>query len=649
MLNTVRRDGEVLVRLKPGARPEVAARDHAATVVDRYELGKGPEAPEILRLKLPAGQTVEEGISELQQDPRVQYAVPNHVLKQLDKSPNDLHERLYGMAKIQAPQAWETTTGSRTGPVVAVIDGGIDYNHPDLAKNMWTNPGEIPGDGLDNDGNGVVDDVHGFDAANKDGDPMDDSGHGTHCAGTVGAEGDNGQGVVGVNWQAQLMGVKFLSGGFGDTADAIEGILYATKMGARITSNSWGGPLYNQALYDALAASPALHLCAAGNDSNDNDIVPMYPASYDLPNVVTVAATDEDDRLASFSNKGATTVELAAPGVRTYSTVPNGEYGSKSGTSMATPHVSGVAALIATQYPAISNQELKDRLIFGVDRLPQLEGQLISGGRLNALRSLEDDRVGPGEIGELSAGPGTATELPLSWLATGDDGAEGTAAAYEVAWSPRPITAENFAQAVQLRTPPPQAAGARETAHIHLHPSSQERELHVAVRAVDNVGNRGPLQSTTATLPAAQVQFEDDGENGAERWTAEGSWSLVDFPGRGKVWTDSPGGEYGLNLNASLTSQVFSLEGLQSAKLNFECKHDLEITFDKVFLEASRDGQAWSELASFNLLKGWEEKSYDLTPFVGGPLQLRFRLKTDGDVTKDGFYLDNLVVTGERV
>ncbi len=645
MLNAVRRDGEVLVRLKPGTRPEVAAQDHAATVVDRYEL-PGPVSPDILRMKLPAGVSVEEGIAELQQDPRVQYAVPNHILKQF--TPNDLTEQLYGMAKIEAPQAWETTTGSRTGPVVAVVDGGIDYHHPDLANNVWTNPGEIPGDGIDNDGNGVVDDVHGFDAANKDGDPMDDSGHGTHCAGTVGAEGDNGQGVVGVNWQAQLMGVKFLSGGYGDTADAIEGILYASKMGARITSNSWGGPQYNQALYDALAASPALHICAAGNDAGNNDIVPMYPASYNLPNVLTVAATDENDQLASFSNKGATSVELAAPGVRIYSTVPNGQYGLKSGTSMATPHVSGVAALIATQYPGISNTELKDRLVFGTDRLPQLEGQLISGGRLNAARSLEDDRVAPDAVGELAAGPTTATELPLSWLSPGDDGAEGTAAAYEVAYSTRPITEENFAQAVQLHTPPPQAAGHTETAHIHLHPSSQERQLHVAVRAVDNVGNRGPLQSTVATLPAAQVQFEDDGENGADRWRAEGKWALVDYPGRGKVWTDSPAGEYDLNANASLTSQVFSLEGLQSAKLEFECKHDLEITFDKVFLEASRDGQAWSELANFNLLKGWEEKSYDLTPFVGGPLQLRFRLKTDGDVTKDGFYLDNLVVTGEK-
>lgn len=645
MLNTVRRDGEVLVRLKPGTRPEVAARDHAATVVDRYEL-PGPASPDILRMKLPAGVSVEEGIAELEQDPRVQYAVPNHILKQL--APNDLSEQLYGMARIDAPKAWETTTGTRTGPVVAVVDGGLDYTHPDLANNVWTNPGEIPGDGLDNDGNGVVDDLHGFDAANKDGDPMDDSGHGTHCAGTVGAEGNNGQGVVGVNWQAQLMGVKFLSGGYGDTADAIEGILYATKMGARITSNSWGGPQYNQALYDALAASPALHICAAGNDAGNNDIVPMYPAGYDLPNVLTVAATDENDQLASFSNRGATTVELAAPGVRIYSTVPGG-YGLKSGTSMATPHVSGVAALIATRYPEVSNTELKDRLVFGTDRLPQLEGQLISGGRLNAARSLEDDRLAPGAVGLLSAGPTTATELPLSWLATGDDGHEGTAAAYEVAYSPRPITEENFAQAVQLRTSPPQAAAHFEEAHIHLHPSSQERQLHVAVRAVDNVGNRGPLESVVATLPAAQVQFEDDGENGAERWTPEGKWALVDFPGRGKVWTDSPGGEYDLNTNASLTSQVFSLEGLQSAKLEFECKHDLEITFDKVFLEASRDGQSWSELANFNLLKGWEEKSYDLTPFVGGPLQLRFRLKTDGDVTKDGFYLDNLVVTGEKV
>src|SRR5690606_21235490 len=197
--------------------------------------------------------------------------------RQLDKNPNDLHERLYGMAKIQAPQAWETTTGSRTGPVVAVIDGGIDYNHPDLTNNMWTNPGEIPGDGLDNDGNGVVDDVHGYNAINGSGHPADDNNHGTHCAGTIGAEGNNGVGVVGVNHQARMMAVKFLgSNGSGTTADAVKGVLYASRMGARITSNSWGGGGYNQALKDALASSPALHIFAAGNANSNNDRRPSY-------------------------------------------------------------------------------------------------------------------------------------------------------------------------------------------------------------------------------------------------------------------------------------------------------------------------------------------------------------------------------------
>lgn len=473
---------------------------------------------------------------------------------------------------------------------------------------------------------------------------MDDRSHGTHVHGTIGAAGNNGQGVVGVNWNAQLMPVKFLEAGFGDTADAIEGILYATKMGARLTSNSWGGVNYSQALRDVLAASPALHICAAGNDHSDNDINPVYPAGYDLPNLVAVAATNSEDRLASFSNFGATTVHVAAPGEKIYSTVPGG-YDYKSGTSMATPHVTGVAGLLLSEYPQMSNQELKDRLIFGSDRQSELEGKTISGGRLNAARALEHDTSPPGAIRDLRAEEVTEDRLKLRWTATGDDGTDGSAAAYEVCYSEQPI--EDFAQAIPVATLAPKPSGESEELTLKVHPRGHARPLYVAVRAVDNVGQRGESAHLTVPIPAAHVAFAGDAGAGSV-WTPTGTWGLQSVAGRGPVWTDSPNSDYGLGENSSLTSQPFSLEKFRNAQLRFDCRYDLERSFDKVALEVSSDGKQWDRLASYEGHIGWEERSYDLSSYCGKPdIQLRFHLTTDQDVCKDGFYLDKLVVTGE--
>lgn len=255
-------------------------QDHGARLLRRYDLPGARSDGAILRLKV---DQTDQALAELKKDPRVMYAEPNYLLQEFAQ-PDDLDPKLYGMEKLNAPAAWDVTHGSKArGPLVAIMDSGADYNHPDLAANIWTNPGEIPGNGIDDDGNGVIDDVHGFNAAARSGDPMDDGSHGTHVHGTIGAVGNNGQGVVGVNWEANLMPVKFLAQGYGDTADAIEGILYATKMGARITSNSWGGINYSQALFDALEASPALHICAAGNDSFNNDVRAVYRLAITFP------------------------------------------------------------------------------------------------------------------------------------------------------------------------------------------------------------------------------------------------------------------------------------------------------------------------------------------------------------------------------
>ncbi len=307
-------------------------------------------------------------------------------------------------ADIDAPEAWEYTTGSKN-VVVAVIDTGVDFNHPDIRANMWVNPGEVGGDGSDNDGNGFVDDIHGYDFVNNDGSPMDDNGHGTHVAGTIGAVGNNAEGVVGVNWSVSIMALKFLNAnGTGFISNAIKALNYATMMKTEygvnvvVANNSWGGGGYNSQMYNAIRSAQEaniLFVAAAGNDGSNNDSRNAYPANYDLDNVISVAATDNRDKLASFSNYGATKVHLAAPGVGIRSTTPGGRYASYSGTSMAAPHVAGVAALLWSIDPNLSYQEVKNAILNGVDQKSDLAGKVATGGRLNAYNAVMQIYQGP--------------------------------------------------------------------------------------------------------------------------------------------------------------------------------------------------------------------------------------------------------------
>ena len=324
---------------------------------------------------------VAEALATWSEDPRIEYIQPNYTLSIAATIPNDPNfSQLWGLsntgqtggtadADIDAPEAWDIQTGSDI--LVGIIDTGIDYTHPDLVENIWTNPGEIAGNGIDDDGNGYVDDIHGYDFAYGDSDPMDGNSHGTHVAGTIAARGNDGTGVAGINWSAQLMALKFLDdSGSGYTYNALLAIEYATMMGARLTNNSWGGGGFDPAMYDAIAAAGtagSLFVAAAGNASSNNDTTASYPASYDLENIISVASTDHNDTLSYFSNYGATSVDLGAPGSAIYSTVPGGGYDSFNGTSMASPHVAGVAALILAQDPSLTPAEVKQIILESVD------------------------------------------------------------------------------------------------------------------------------------------------------------------------------------------------------------------------------------------------------------------------------------------
>jgi len=416
--------GDILVRY----RPEVDAAQRTAVRRDadvRREEGLPLPRAEVVEPE--EGVSVAGAIADLERSDDVLYAEPD-AIRQTAAVPDDrLFDYLWGLdntgsgrvpgrqdADIDAPEAWDATTGS--GDVrVAVIDTGADLGHPDLAANLWTNPAEVPGNGRDDDGNGFVDDMHGADWVGRDGVPDDANGHGTHVAGTVGAQGNDGAGVAGVAWDAALMPLKVLGAdGSGSTSDAIRAYAYAARAGARVVNLSLGGPVPVQAERDAIAALPGVvFVAAAGNDGTDNDMLGSYPCNYDLPNVVCVAATDSYDRLASFSNTGATTVDLAAPGVNiasTYLRSTGDDYAYESGTSMATPHVAGAAALLLARAPQADTAALRRALLGGTDRLSGLEGRTVTGGRLNARGALDVLGAPAGDQSAVPDAPAPASE-----------------------------------------------------------------------------------------------------------------------------------------------------------------------------------------------------------------------------------------------
>ena len=337
-------------------------------------------------------------------------------------APNGLEGK--AEADLQLLEAWQTTKGSRD-VVVGVIDTGIDYKHPDLKDNIWVNEAERDGvAGVDDDGNGYVDDFHGWDFVSAgrtampqdfpgDNDPMDDQGHGTHCAGTIGAVGNNHIGVTGVNWQVSLMALKFLSKeGSGSSLDAYRAIRYGVENGADVLSNSWGGGGRSKLVERAVRMAEekgVLFIAAAGNSTANNDLVDNFPSNYDGDHVISVGATDNMDAMAYFTSYGQDTVDVFAPGVNILSTVPtalaNGApYETFSGTSMATPHVAGVAALLLAHDESLRGNatEVRSRLIATSDMKPGLVGKSLSNGRLNARRALANERseIAQGEFEE---------------------------------------------------------------------------------------------------------------------------------------------------------------------------------------------------------------------------------------------------------
>lgn len=425
--------GRVLVRFAPGAHEtdRAAARKNAqGLLMRRYKIVPGLEL-----IDSPLG--TEKAMEILRKNPHVLFVQPDYV-RHISATPNDPNfANLWGMNQasdydINAPEAWDVFTGEQEF-VIADIDTGIDYNHPDLVDNIWTNPGEIPANGIDDDGNGFIDDVHGYDFINGDSDPYDDHSHGTHTGGTIGARGNNGIGVAGVNWNCRILAVKvFDNTGNGPDADIAAGMDYVRQMGIKISNNSWGG--FGQqdgsdapALYAACQAMDSaghLMVFAAGNSSYNNDTpgTTFIPASYSFDNILAVMAMDIYGNRSGFSCYGATTVDLAAPGSYIQSTVPNSGYAYFNGTSMATPHVTGGASLLWAYHPGLTSQDIKTRIMANTKPLASMVGLCVTGGMLN-LQPLIVNASPAGDAGldQVVEATGPLTSITLQATASDPD------------------------------------------------------------------------------------------------------------------------------------------------------------------------------------------------------------------------------------
>jgi subtilisin family serine protease len=509
--------GELIVKFKPGVSSAQKALLVQGQKVKEFTF-IGAEHWKV------GNNSVEAAVAALEANPNVEYAEPNYLLYALETPTDPRFGDLWGLnntgqlddggnagtpdADIDAVEAWDVFTGS-SSVVVAVIDTGVDYTHPDLAANAWSNPGEIAGNGIDDDSNGFIDDIHGWDFANGDNDPMDDNDHGTHCSGTIGGVANNGIGVAGVNWNVKIMGCKFLtSGGSGSTANAISCIEYATLMGVDVMSNSWGGGGYDAALEAAIQAAYAADIffvAAAGNSGQDNDVTANYPSNYNVNNVIAVMATNNrDQRVVEpgwwSSSYGATTVDIAAPGLYIWSTTPGNTYQNFSGTSMATPHVAGAMAMLRGRFPSISVDDGKALLMnLGNDAVPALSGLCITGGRLNLLKLIADPDVTlPSTVIDLAVGTAASNWLQLNWTAPGDDGIVGTTSSYDIRYAAAPITdLAGWNAATQVTgEPDPAVSGTAETMQVNGLAASTT--YYFSIRAKDEYGNFGDFSNSPA-------------------------------------------------------------------------------------------------------------------------------------------------------
>jgi subtilisin family serine protease len=419
------------VKFAPGANAE--AREAAAARIGGKRLIEYGLVPGLtLVSKGDPRLSLRQAMQALREQGGVEYVEPDYTVQMLAVPNDPSYPGQWGMANILAPTAWDLVSGA-PGVIVAVLDSGIDFTHTDLAGNIWINPREIDGNGFDDDGDGFVDDVLGWDFVNRDNLPLDALGHGTHVAGVIGAMGNNGVGVAGVCWDVRLMAVKVLDDtGAGPISATIAGLNYAVARGARVANVSWGTTNYSRALYDAIAGARdygTLVVAAAGNGGSDalgdnNDVLPFYPDSYNLDNVIAVAAIDSANKKTVSSNYGANSVDLGAPGKAIFSTYPNNSYRNADGTSTAAPHVAGTAALVWAAHPEWSQPadylKVREQILVTARSISSLSNKTVTGGTLDT-GSAVTRALHPLAAPTGLAGTAASNSVALAWADTGTE------------------------------------------------------------------------------------------------------------------------------------------------------------------------------------------------------------------------------------
>ena len=686
--------GQVLIRFKKTVTREQISDFYAEYGLSEKDNLDGDLNDADMGLRLASAPVdVDENLIEvLESDDRVAYAEPNYLLQLSETPPTDpLFENLWGLhntgqtggtddADIDALEAWEISGGSRD-VIIAVIDTGIDVDHEDLKDNLWTNPQECPrgvgncvADGIDDDGNGYVDDFHGINAITNSGALLDDYGHGTHVAGIAAASGNNRKGVIGVSWKARLLGCKFITAfGSGTTSNAVKCFNYIyelrnkQKQNIVVTNSSWGSGSPSRSLEEAMGrVNSPLHVCSAGNSNSNRK---LYPAGFDLDNIISVAATDHDDLYAGFSSWGEEWVDLAAPGVSIVSTVPSGRcpmcapsgYGATGGTSMSAPHVAGAAALIWSEFKGLNNQQVKQRILSGIDPLPAQSKKTLTNGRLNLFNAMEKDSTPPAAVSDLSPSGVLLTKIMLSWTATGDDGFTGMSTSYDVRYSTAPISNATWETAQRVETvPTPGSSGTRETLEVTgLEPDTA---YFFALRAADNVGNVSDLSNIViARTSAGTIVFEDDLESGSGKWSIEDRedslWHLSSLRFNSPETAWYYGQEKKRNYDTdeahegSITSTVIDIAGADDALLTFYEWSEVQrnTRFDRTRVQVSTDGTTWRTVFESHGTDGrWARRDVDLSQSLdeSGSIQVRFWFDTIDETfnENEGWYIDDVQV-----
>jgi subtilisin family serine protease len=548
---------------------------------------------------------------------------------------------------IDAPEAWAMLPA---GPdvLVAVLDDGVQTDHPDLAANIWTNPGEIAGNGIDDDGNGYVDDIRGWDTADNDNNPMPATAadsHGTHVAGTVAAVTNNGIGVAGTGKRIKVVPVRMYKGQATWMTSLASGVDYARVAGAKVINVSYNTDDYTTFLMDSILRAQAADIIYVGSSGNNYANVDKLRGQMKkvASNIMFVAASDRYGNLAAFSNYGQTT-DIAAPGQDILSTLPNSQYGLASGTSMATPHVAAAAGVVRAMHPGLNYAQVIIRLNYSAEYRSQFFDK-IAGGRLNLAAALETDSIAPAAPGMPELLAKTSSRLRLRFAGTGDDGTAGNASRHEIRMSNAPITAANYANARVGSLSPKGLSGQPMT--VELEGLTPGAPYYLAIRAYDNVGNPSAI-TPAGPFFTRDVAWKDTVE-GAAKWTAAPgtTWAMTTgsaLSGQ-KAWEDSPGTNYAPNTVSALTlNDAVTVTG--PTALRFSARFDMEMYNDYMYVEASTDGGATWMVLNWYTETSLDWRSYNvMLPGTGmRAFKFRFRFFTDADDERDGIALDDFSV-----